>query len=476
MFSSSWLISKGSTCLNSPNSGSELFGKKDRVMVPVNDAGFIRYRLIVIEPRSQRVLVIGKGGSPSLPCALVDPSTRTALALTDHIGKHFGISTVLLSVLGRNQQMGPCAVHEVIRGEDSSRLSLKTIDAISAAELLDQERLAIVKIMRGEAAGLGQFDRLGWLGEFMHETRKLWSSRPVVRHIHHGSDFCLMNFSQANGPNWWFKAVGEPNSHELSITAELARNYPKYLPKIVAPLPAWNGWIAENVAGEPLNQSTSQWQWKEILETLAIMQRDSAKKLQLLCGRGAKVRSLQRLQSYFDPFFEEARSAMLAQTSTKVRAIANQDLDCLRKDIERAFSAVSIPELPDTVLHGDLGPGNLILSPHGPVFLDWAEAGIGHPFVTAEHLLAIHQRFRPEQVTERHLLRHFYAEHWEDCASTGLLERVLTFSPAVAVFAYALCVWDRNRSQTRPTRTWPLLRSLVRRTRDQLDRCVELKA
>jgi hypothetical protein len=44
--------------------------------------------------------------------------------------------------------------------------------------------------------------------------------------------------------------------------------------------------------------------------------------------------------------------------------------------------------IPSTLIHNDFNGGNILLSDSRCVFTDWAEAGIGNPFLTFQHLCA----------------------------------------------------------------------------------------
>jgi hypothetical protein len=43
--------------------------------------------------------------------------------------------------------------------------------------------------------------------------------------------------------------------------------------------------------------------------------------------------------------------------------------------------------VPDSLEHGDLAADEIILGPMGPVFLDWSDGSITHPFLSAASLL-----------------------------------------------------------------------------------------
>jgi hypothetical protein len=109
------------------------------------------------------------------------------------------------------------------------------------------------------------------------------------------------------------------------------------------------------------------------------------------------------------------------------------------------------------------------MSPDGPVFLDWAETYIGQPFLCAEHLLADLERCQPELCFERDSLRRTYASFWREYASPETLADIIQLAPAIAALSYAIFAWEASARQRDPTYAWPLIRSMMRRTRRELE-------
>jgi aminoglycoside phosphotransferase (APT) family kinase protein len=74
----------------------------------------------------------------------------------------------------------------------------------------------------------------------------------------------------------------------------------------------------------------------------------------------------------------------------------------------------------DKLLHGDFHPGNILLTPNGPVIIDWIDATAGHPLadVTRTSLLARVSSASPSNAVERlmalfgRLFHHTYIEHY----------------------------------------------------------------
>jgi Phosphotransferase enzyme family len=443
-----------------------------------DDPKCIECRLVVIEVNSMRILTTAPAPGPLLPRELIPPYTRAAEALTGAIEERYGLRTIQLAILPGAEEISYCAVHEImgLREEVYGLLSFVALDQIAPGELNETERATVLKIIKGEARELGRFARIGWIDELLAKTSKYrdQSSIPVIRQLNQGIDFCLLSLTYSTGRKMWFKAVGQPNTREYQLTLELQRRFPHYVPKLFTAVPAWNGWVSEDVIGSPLTRSNKKEDWENALSALAAMQLNLVGETECLYAAGAEDWSCSRLSSLLVPFFEEADRAMRAQNSTKVKPLGSEELCLLQNKLEVALSTMNEAGIPDTLLHGDIGHGNILLSPAGPVFLDWAETYVGHPFLSSEHLLADFGRCHPHLSRERHVLRQSYAQNWREYASAQTLTIVAALAPAIAAFAYAVIAWTSNASMSNAPRAWPLLRSMLRRTKQELEFAREL--
>ncbi|MFC5862188.1 aminoglycoside phosphotransferase family protein [Acidicapsa dinghuensis] len=260
------------------------------------------------------------------------------------------------------------------------------------------------------------------------------------------------------------------------MTAELTRRFPQYLPKTLATIPEWNGWLMQGVQGVPLNESNDVRQCEQALAALATMQKELAVDTCSWSILGAKDWTCQRIASLLELFFEDAQQAMLAQEVTIPKPLTCVELESLQDDVRSALQELTSAGIPETLVHGDIGHGNVIAAPGGPVFLDWAETYIGHPFMSAEHLLADLARSSPLVADSHSALRRFYADYWRMHTATALLEKTISVAPSIAAFLYGLVAWAANRNRPDPTLAWPLLRSMLRRTKWELAKASEVAA
>jgi Phosphotransferase enzyme family len=438
----------------------------------LNDPGCIECRLVVIEVNSMKILTTASAAGPSLPRESIPAYTRAAEALTGAIEQKYGLRTIQLAILPRAEEVSYCAVHEILGSQEEVHglLSFAALDEVAHSELTETERATVLKVIKGDARELGRFARVGWIHELLAKADidRGQNPMPLIRQLNQGIDFCLLSLTDLTGRKIWFKAVGKPNTCEYGLTAELARRFPAYLPRILTTIPEWNGWVTKNIEGPPLSELDLLAHCEEALSVLAIMQIAMVGNMASLSALGAKDWTCRRIASLSEPFFSDSQKAMEAQVSTKSRPLGRSELHRLKKDVESALQEFSDGGIPETLVHGDIGHGNIIITLNGPVFLDWAETYVGHPFLSAEHLLADLARSNPLAGRESPLRSH-YAAHWRTIVRPEVLNNVTRLAPAISAFAYAVMAWEANRCRQDPTLVWPLVRSMLRRTKRELE-------
>jgi hypothetical protein len=122
----------------------------------------------------------------------------------------------------------------------------------------------------------GPVGRLGWFAELTEWTREHIRLAGLTlngkfRQLNASPAFSLIRF-ETNQSAIWFKAVGEPNLREYSITLALQKYFPAFVPRVVAMRSDWNGWLAIEAQGTHPNENSDTNVWTRIAGTLAEMQ------------------------------------------------------------------------------------------------------------------------------------------------------------------------------------------------------------
>jgi hypothetical protein len=267
----------------------------------------------------------------------------------------------------------------------------------------------------------------------------------------------------------WFKAVGEPNLHEYGISLALARLLPRFVPTILGTKPAWHGWLMSD-GGETLDESPDPSAWQTAITTLADLQIASIDMTDDLLRVGCRDLRLATLLDLVDPFLDTMAELMNQQTKVPPPVLSRQELSRLNATIKDALNCLEALPIPDTLGHSDFNPGNIIFGPERCVFIDWAEAHVGHPFLTFEYFLSHLRRDYAALVPFEAESRSSYARRWQASSSAEHVAEAFLFSPLAAVFAYAAAgnIW-RNPERLKIPQVPSYLRSLTRRMKQEAE-------
>lgn len=450
-----------------------------------------------------RVIVLGRNGSELLlsrteaglrfPDVMTPRRGRVAEHLTTAMNSEWGEDVICLFELGPEDLLGtgdvryqvtnhwrspgrPAVPTQWVSPEDLREASFADPYDYSALQMsLAQCRAAVCDPNARPFARRGWFhDLCSWAGEVL-ASRGLHLSGDF-RQLNASSSFSLVRL-ETNGPAVWFKAVGEPNKREFTITLQITKTFPCYAPEFVAALPVWNGWLTFEAVGTNLAETSDLALWTRAASALAKLQIESISKCRPLLDSGAHDLSLAILDKAVSPFLEVIAGLMREQTKIPPPIVSNEGLALLSERIHEAISRLSQCGIPDTLGHLDLNPGNIIVAPDGCMFLDWAEAYVGHPFYSFQYLLEQFRRMAGEDPAAENAFTDSYLKPWTDIASIESLRDATTLAPLVAAFAYGAGTnaW-RSPGRLRDPKAAGYLRALARRMKHEADELTERSA
>jgi hypothetical protein len=325
-----------------------------------------------------------------------------------------------------------------------------------------------------ETGNEGPFAKPGWLRELCN-----WIAQQIeplksrltgnFRQLNASSSFSLIRF-ETTDTALWFKAVGAPNLHEYAISQALARSLPNYVPNVLATKPEWHGWLMADGGGVTLNDVQDPSAWETALTTLANLQIDSIGLEDDLLEAGCRDLRLAALLDLVDPFLDAMADLMKQQSKVPPPILSQRQLMDMSAVLKDALLCLGVLRIPDALGHSDFNPGNIIVGPERSTFLDWAEAYVGHPFLTFEYFLAHLRKDYPQLVPLESQLRVSYSRIWKSVASSERIAQAYSFSPLLAVYAYAVSsnVW-RDPERLKVPGFQGYLRSLTRRMKQEAD-------
>jgi aminoglycoside phosphotransferase (APT) family kinase protein len=426
---------------------------------------------ILLYGRNEKELLLERNNKGfALPSILIPRYTRVARQITEAIRKDWQLQTCcLFQVLDRAYAVELCGE---ISTQSTNRnwLPIHTLAEEGFSEAQDflaiESATKIFEQYRNNET-VSPFGKLGWLRDVTGWVESVAAPLGLrltgeFQQFNASSTFSLIRF-ETNGSALWFKAIGEPNLHEYSLTCKLAAAFPEFLPCVVAVQPGWNAWLSVEAEGAHLTEDTSISDWQRVVSDFARLQLATFGNALHLIDAGCKDARTQVLQSHVRPFFDFAAELMDQQTKPTPAPLSRLEIQTLARDVEASLACLAASDIPNVLLHMDLNPNNVLVGKSRCVFLDWAEGAVGCPFVSFEYLREHWRKLHGANAVAEQALVSAYTKEWQSFVSPAAVEAAFGHTPLVAAFASVALnkPWQKHESSRLPSA--PYLRSLARR-------------
>lgn len=296
--------------------------------------------------------------------------------------------------------------------------------------------------------------RLGWFEQasvWIHAEleRRGITARGAIEQPHSRPWSTVLRVPTSEG-DIYFKAITPMNPHEPALLEVLGSWRPALVPELLV-VDRWRGWLLMRDAGKMLRNTIRPEQdispWLPLLPVYVELQIEMAERLPELLALGLPDRRLPVLPDLYEPLLADVDvlriDRPLGLTSEQYRRLL-----ALSPRVAELCEELATHDIPETLNHGDLNDGNVLLGGGGPVFLDWGDACVSHPFyslrtvlVSAEISLGLEENF-PELLP----LRDAYLEPWTRYEPREELIRALDVASRLASINGAL-TWHRLLSR-----------------------------
>lgn len=449
-------------------------------------------RVIVFGQNRTEILLVWRETGFQLPSVEVPRWQRLAENLTSAVKRQWNCEAVcLFASRGRSGSNCVATSYQIMEcldrpARNASNAVWARISSLSEDSFTEAADHAALQQCLAECSSYAEdvgspFAKPGWFRELQN-----WVSDVIhplglelngpVSQFNASPSFSLFRF-ETSGPAIWFKAVGEPKKREFPIVLKLAQLFPGFLPRIIAIQPDWNGWLSFEAEGTNLGETRETSQWNLAAAMLAKLQVESVNKLNDITPLGARDLMIVTLSALVQPFFEVMAHLMRRQTKASPPILGKDELYHLQEQVLACLAELQDLGIPDALGHLDLNPGNIIVSPDGCAFLDWAEACIGNPFFSYQYLLEHFRRTVRAESSAEASLTIAYVEQWEGAVSPPATDKALRLAPLLAAFAYATGndAWKDSEKLSDPT-TAGYLRSLTRRMNSEAKQLIDRRS
>jgi Phosphotransferase enzyme family len=390
----------------------------------------IEYRVVLVRSVASGLLVLGAEHPPRLPRVRIPEATRPAQQLQKAIEALWGIWAHILEIRTVSGGNSAWTIAQVLGSRVASEWKEIAPDQLMGSELSHEERRRFEALLQGRGGSC--FSQIEWIDEVVpwieSVTGRTFSSEKAIEQWNAGAGFALYRFCSDDGSCYWLKGTSAPNVHEFSITCCVARLCPSFVPTLVAVRNEWNVWLTED-AGYPLSDRPEVEVLVDCTVSLASLQITTIDSIDALLTAGAFDQRLAALGSHIDEVTDYLIDAMARQTSTKVAPLSRDRLLALSNILRNACDRLEAFGIPDTLLHNDLNPGNLLHDGMRCVFIDWSEAAIGNPFLTFARLSLLGPQ-------NQAVLQDVYRSCWAERLSESTIDDAFIIAPLLAIFAY----------------------------------------
>jgi len=436
------------------------------------------YRLVVTRRNASEILLWPNGSGWALPRVEIRRQQRVAEQLTSEVSRRWGLQAYCLFVpshptSGRNDEAKYAVLESVTQDSAAPAGTNWMPRTVATGPGVAEEAGAVsasLEELDSYASGErpGPFARPGWLRELFEWVQeqigplglrvtggfRQWNASPT---------FSLMRL-ETDADALWFKATGEPNTHELPVSLLLARLFPGHVPRVLGVHETWNGWLSAEAPGSALDELSDSSAWERAAKELAELQIASIGKGAELLEGGCKDLRIPKLVELIDPFLARMAEFMAVQEKRSPAPLADSELVSLGEGLKESCSLLQSFGLQDTLGHIDFNPGNILVSSDSCVFLDWAEGCVSNPLITFEYVREHIGRSSVQEPSALERLTAGYVRPWTSFYSPDDLRRALAVSPLIAVFTYAIAsdAWRTPDSINNPELAG-YFRSLTRR-------------
>jgi hypothetical protein len=184
--------------------------------------------------------------------------------------------------------------------------------------------------------------------------------------------------------------------------------------------------------------------WEQAAETWARIQIACIGRAEELIALGCPARPLDWLEAEISPLLDDTTALQPVDAEALTDAEV-AEVRRLRSELQAMCRELAALGVPRSLEHGDLWGVNVIAGERGPVFIDWEDASVAHPFLSAFLLLASpeHTEAIAGIPDARARIRTAYLGPWRRWAMAegwpaGRLERAFDLAQRLAGVHYAV--------------------------------------
>ncbi|HVX38153.1 MAG TPA: hypothetical protein VHB25_01175 [Gemmatimonadaceae bacterium] len=390
-------------------------------------------RCTVLIPSADRscLLVVRDGERLALPTVTIESDWIAAEvgAIQAAVRDGLGVDAVVLREIAGDVDDRAVELERISDAPMQSGAALVDVSALDEL-LLDADARAIVQRWKAALpdAGAAPWMQRGWFAAARAWIDARLAERGAarvgpLRQIKGGWDESAVFAAATSAGDVYFKAASGP-SIEPAVLAGLSGRR-RGAPGILA-IEHANTWMLMAAAGGQADAA----RFPDALRQFAELQRAEAPHAAEWLATGAPDRRGAMMRARLPRLLVDVpeqlhRGGLLSAAEATALRGALPHVDALCEQL----GACGIP---DTLVHDDFQPGNVLGAGGELVFVDWSDVAVAHPFFSAHHFIATAAGSSPEA------LREAYLEPWTGVVDAAAARAAFDMSAALAPVYRAL--------------------------------------
>lgn len=422
---------------------------------------------IAPHPTEPRVLVTAEGERWTLP----RHETEDAEAIRDLVRQRFGLSVTVLGAYAGHytdtEHDEPAFIFalETRGAADAMPDGSRWIGRADLADLSltdDEQREALARWFAEAESGnvpaeRAPWERNGWFAEatawIEQELAGLgWQRTDPYVQLHARGWSSVLRMPTTGG-NVYFKAVTQPFAFESPLTVLLAELRPAESPRVLAVDHARRRLLMAD-AGEPIRSSLRETRnpqaYQDMLVAFARFQLALLPYTPRLESSAIPDRRLNVLPALFAATMRDSDGLLVGRPG----GLTIDDYAQLQKlNVAGLASRLASYGIPETLVQEDCHPGHWIAGENGPIFFDWGDTCLGHPFQSLMMALRWARLVLGYDAATLDGLRDAYLSQWSAYGSLERLREAYHLAWRLTPLTRALS-WYRVVANQEPAARW----------------------
>jgi hypothetical protein len=410
----------------------------------------VHYALIPHPTRGGFVLARTNGGL-DLPASIQpEQSHRSAGVVIDDFRAQYGLELTLLRFLGytinRETREFRCVLlFEWHNPEMALPETLYLADASEAAQIVSPFAKELTQNRFDEPAAppdkRSAWMRPGWFAAAASDIRARLTEQGFMltgplRQQRSWSLTSMLVQPTSDG-DLYVKVTHPMFGPEPEITQMLAQRFPDHIPAVVDSDPTQQIVITRDF--QPaihLAYDPEPAHWETAISTYAGIQRKMEKRVDEIFALGCWDRRPMALHEQIDALLADTAPMLIGHPRWGLTEEEAQRVQAMGPRLKQICVEMDALGIPPALVHGDFHGGNIAMQGSKPIFFDWSDASVGHPFIDLISLLEDGDVLPDADLRGR--IEQAYLAAWADSFAPEVLQRALTLAAPLAMLNMAV--------------------------------------